>query len=97
VDDAAFAAVAALQVRASAVYNIVDDEPAAADEWIPVYAAAVGAPRPLRVPAFVARLLIGKALTTWMMTMRGASNAKIAAELGWRPKYPSWRTGIAHD
>jgi nucleoside-diphosphate-sugar epimerase len=97
VDDAASAAVAALQARASGVYNVADDEPAAAAEWIPVYAAAVGAPRPLRIPAFVARLVIGKALTIWMMTMRGASNAKIAAELGWRPKYISWRTGIASD
>jgi 2-alkyl-3-oxoalkanoate reductase len=97
VDDAASAAVSALNARASAIYNVVDDEPAAAAEWIPAYAAAIGAPRPLRVPALLARLTIGKALTTWMTTMRGASNAKIAAELGWRPKHPSWRSGIAHD
>jgi nucleoside-diphosphate-sugar epimerase len=97
VDDAASAAVSALNARTSAVYNVVDDEPAAAAEWIPAYAAAIGAPRPLRVPALLARLTIGKALTTWMMTMRGGSNAKIAAELGWRPRYPSWRSGIAND
>jgi nucleoside-diphosphate-sugar epimerase len=95
VDDAASAAVSALHARASAVYNVVDDEPAPAAEWIPAYAAAVGAPRPLRVPVFLARLIVGKALTAWMTTMRGASNAKIAAELGWRPKRPSWRNGIA--
>jgi nucleoside-diphosphate-sugar epimerase len=95
VDDAASAAVAALSARASSIYNIVDDDPAPAAEWIPVYAAAIGAPRPLRVPAFLARLAIGRALTTWMMTMRGASNAKIATELGWHPKYPSWRSRIA--
>ena len=29
-----------------------------------------------------------------MMTeSRGASNAKAKRELGWRPAYPSWRTG----
>ena len=97
IDDAAAAAVVALNARTSAVYNVVDDEPAPAEEWIPAYAAAIGAPRPWRVPAFVARLAVGKALTTWMTTMRGASNAKIAAELGWRPKHASWRSGIAND
>jgi nucleoside-diphosphate-sugar epimerase len=97
VDDAASAVVSALNARSSAVYNVVDDEPAPAAEWMPVYAAAIGAPRPLRVPAFVARLMIGKALTMWMTTMRGASNAKIAAELGWRPSHTTWRTGLAND
>jgi len=97
VDDAASAAVRALSARASAIYNVVDDDPAPAAEWIPAYAAAIGAPRPLRVPAFLARLAIGNAMTTWMVTLRGASNAKVAAELGWRPKYRSWRNGIAND
>jgi nucleoside-diphosphate-sugar epimerase len=31
-----------------------------------------------------------------MMTeIRGASNAKAKRELGWRPRYPSWRQGFA--
>jgi hypothetical protein len=25
---------------------------------------------------------------------RGASNAKAKRDLGWRPSYPSWRTGF---
>ena len=95
VDDAAAAAVAALNAPTSAVYNVVDDEPAAASEWIAAYGAAIGASRPLTVPRFVARLALGKAMTAWLTTMRGASNAKIAAELGWRPRYVSWRGAIA--
>jgi nucleoside-diphosphate-sugar epimerase len=97
VDDAASAAVAALSARASSIYNVVDDDPAPAAEWIHVYAAAIGAPRPLKVPAFIARLAFGKALTTWMTTMRGASNAKIAADLGWRPRHRTWREAIASE
>jgi hypothetical protein len=32
-----------------------------------------------------------------MMTeVRGASNAKAKRELGWRPRYASWREGLAH-
>jgi nucleoside-diphosphate-sugar epimerase len=94
VHDAAAAAVAALSAPAG-VYNIVDDEPAAASEWMPALASALGAPAPRRVPAFLARLIVGKALTTWMTTMRGASSEKAKREMGWQPRYASWRAGLA--
>jgi nucleoside-diphosphate-sugar epimerase len=94
VDDAASAAVAALATPASTVYNVADDEPAAAAAWMPAYAAAVGAPAPFSVPAFVARVALGGTFSQWLTTMRGAANAKIATELGWRPAYPSWRDGF---
>ena len=52
VDDAARATVAALdERRARGAYNVVDDEPRPCREWLPALAAALGAPRPLRVPA----------------------------------------------
>ena len=94
VDDAAAATVAALEGARPGVYNVVDDEPASATEWIPVYAEALGAKRPPRVPIFVARLLAGKALVEWMLGLRGASNEKIKRELGWSPRYESWRRGF---
>ena len=93
VDDAASATVAALESARPGVYNVVDDEPVSAAEWMPVYVEALGAKRPPRVPAFVARLIAGDALVTWMLGLRGASNEKIKEELGWRPKYESWRQG----
>jgi nucleoside-diphosphate-sugar epimerase len=52
VDDAATATVAALEGARPGVYNVVDDEPASATEWMPVYAEALGAKRPPRVPVF---------------------------------------------
>ena len=94
VDDAASAAVAALAAPASAIYNVVDDEPAPASVWTPAYAEAIGAPTPFRVPAFAARLAIGSTLTQWLTTLRGASNTKIKADLGWRLRYQSWREGF---
>lgn len=94
VDDAASAAVAALEARASGTYNIADDEPAAASEWLPVYANALGAQPPRRVPAFLAQFVIGHALTVWVTTMRGASNRAARTALGWRPARPTWRTGF---
>ena len=97
IDDAASATVAALERARPGVYNVVDDEPATAAEWMPVYAEALGAKRPLRVPAFVARLIAGRALVEWPLSLRGASNEKINEEFGWRPQYESWRRGFFED
>jgi nucleoside-diphosphate-sugar epimerase len=94
VEDAAAATVAALERGRPGVYNVVDDEPAPLREWLPVYAAALGAKPPRRVPAFVARLAAGRMAAEMATALRGASNAKARAELGWAPAHPSWRTGL---
>jgi 2-alkyl-3-oxoalkanoate reductase len=94
VDDAAAATAAACERGAPGTYNIVDDDPAAMREWVPAYAAALGAKRPRRVPVFVARLVGGKAGATLATQTRGASNEKAKRELGWRPFYASWREGF---
>ena len=80
VEDAARAALDALGWPPGPV-NIVDDEPAPMTLWLPVYAAALGAPPPPSSgqPA---------------RNERGASNAKARGELGWQPRYPSWRIGF---
>ncbi|MDQ3863964.1 MAG: NAD(P)-dependent oxidoreductase, partial [Actinomycetota bacterium] len=88
---------AALEGARPGVYNVVDDEPARAAEWMPLYAEALGAKPPPRVPLFIARLLAGEALVEWMLGLRGASNAKIKEETGWRPRYESWRRGFFED
>jgi 2-alkyl-3-oxoalkanoate reductase len=97
VDDAASATVAALERARPGIYNVADDEPATGAEWMPVYAEALGAKRPPRVPAIVARVLAGDALVRWMLGLRGASNEKIKRELGWHPQYESWRRGFFED
>ena len=74
------------------VYNIVDDEPAAIADWLPVYAAALGAAEPPRTPA--PRSAYG---TYGMLLARGASNSKAKRLLGWAPRYASWRGGFAAD
>lgn len=94
VDDAASATVAALAHSGPATYNVVDDEPAAIREWLPVYARAVGAPAPWRVPAWVGRLGAGRIAVEMMSELRGASNARIKRELDWTPTYASWREGF---
>lgn len=94
VEDAAGATVTALDHGAPGVYNVVDDEPAALREWLPVYAEALGAKPPRRVPFWLARLVAGKPVAEQAVGLRGASNAKAKRELGWQPRYPSWRQGF---
>jgi nucleoside-diphosphate-sugar epimerase len=94
-EDAASATVLALESNRSGAYNIVDDEPAAAAEWLPVLAETLGAKPPRRVPRWLARLLAGEAVAMMATESRGASNEKAKRELGWTLRYPSWRQGFA--
>jgi nucleoside-diphosphate-sugar epimerase len=93
-DDAASATVLAVEQKVVGVFNIVDDEPAPASEWLPHLAACAGAKRPMRVPKWLARLLAGDVAVTMMTEGRGFSNAKAKRELGWTLRYPSWRQGF---
>lgn len=97
IDDAAAAFVAALDHGAPGTYNVVDDEPVEQREWMPVYAGALGAKPPRKVPYWMARLVAGADLASTAISMRGASNAKAKRELGWQPAHPSWRTGFAES
>jgi nucleoside-diphosphate-sugar epimerase len=93
-DDAAAATVLAVEQKVQGVFNIVDDEPAPAHEWLPHLAASAGAKPPRRVPVWLARLLAGDVVVTMMTEGRAFSNAKAKRELGWELRYPSWRQGF---
>ena len=94
VDDAASATVLALGHDGPAIYNIVDDDPAPAREWLPAMAEALGAKPPRRFPAWLAGLVAGEAALVMGTQARGASNAKAKRELGWVLQHPSWRQGF---
>jgi 2-alkyl-3-oxoalkanoate reductase len=89
------ATVAALERGRAGIYNIVDDEPAPVAEWLPALAAALGAKPPVRIPRWIGRLAAGEGVAVMMTEVRGASNEKAKRELGWHPRYPSWRQGFA--
>jgi nucleoside-diphosphate-sugar epimerase len=95
-DDAASATVLALEQGARGVFNIVDDEPAPASEWLPYLADCVGAKPPLRLPVWVARLAAGEVAVSMLTRTRGSSNARAKRELGWELRWPSWRQGFRH-
>jgi 2-alkyl-3-oxoalkanoate reductase len=93
-DDAAAATVLALEHDVAGIFNIVDDEPAPVREWLPVLADALGAKPPRRFPRWLARLFAGEVAVMMGTEARGASNAKAKRELGWEPRYRSWRQGF---
>jgi nucleoside-diphosphate-sugar epimerase len=95
VEDAAAATAVAVERGQPGIYNVVDDEPAPVREWLPVLASALDAKPPRRIPRWLGRLAAGEAATAMMTEARGASNEKAKRELGWQPRYASWRQGFA--
>lgn len=79
--------------RPGAVYNLTDDEPATADAVMQWAAARMGLPRPPEVdlddPA------VTDAMRRFYLDSKRVSNTRAKAELGWRPKYPTYREGLA--
>jgi nucleoside-diphosphate-sugar epimerase len=95
IEDAAAATAIAVERGQPGIYNVVDDDPAPVREWLPVLASALDAKPPRRIPRWLARLAAGETATLMMTDVRGASNEKAKRELGWKPRYASWRQGFA--
>ncbi len=94
IDDAAAATVAACDRGMPGIYNVVDDDPAPVREWLPLFARTVGAKDPIRIPAWLARVVAGEVVVSLMTRIRGSSNALAKRELGWQPRWASWRDGF---
>ncbi len=94
VDDAATATVAALD-GPTGTFNVVDDVPAPAVEWIPLAASLLGAKPPHHVPEALARVGAGKFLAYLLCDQPAVSNERARTELGWMPEFPDWHDGLA--
>ncbi len=94
IDDVVEATVAALERGAPGIYNVVDDDPAPMREWLPAYAQAIGAKPPRKVPLWIARFAAGSLVAFMATQMPGVSNEKAKRELGFQPRWPSWRAGF---
>lgn len=92
-DDIVAAICAGLSGQASnGIYNIADDEPATKAEVLSWLAEQLDLPAPKFNPEKISDRLKRRG---GRMPHRYVSNAKSRAELGWRPKYPSFREGYA--
>ena len=92
--DAASATVAAIERGRPGLYHVADDEPAPVGVIVPALARALGAKPPRHVPAWLVRMVAGEAPVHMMTKVCGISSGKAKRELGWTPRYPSWRTGF---
>lgn len=92
--DAASATVRAVEQGAPGIYQIADDDPAAANVWLPELARIIGAKPPRKVPVWLARLAAGELGVSMFTQLRGADNTKAKRDLNWQPKYASWRQGF---
>ncbi len=95
--DASSAVVAALGNDVSGVLNIVDDVPVTVRDWLPAFAAMIGAPAPRRVPTALVRLVAGNWGAAFLTELRGASNVRAKGALNWRPRFPHWADGFAAE
>jgi 2-alkyl-3-oxoalkanoate reductase len=94
IEDAASATAAVVKAGCGGVYNVVDDEPAPVSEWLSYLAHCAHAQPPKSVPTWMARIFVGEHVVALMNEIRGVSNAKMKRELGWTPRWPTWREGF---
>jgi nucleoside-diphosphate-sugar epimerase len=78
--------------RPGAAYILCDDEPAPADVVMEGAARRLGLPLPPEIdwtdPS------VSEAMRRFYLDSKRLSNARAKAELGWRPRYPTWREGL---
>ena len=91
--DAAAATLAAVERGAPGVYNVVDSDPAPVGSGCRTWRTSRGEAA-AGMPAWLGRLLAGGFVAAQMTNGRGSSNEKAREELGWDPRYASWREGF---
>ena len=94
VHDAATAFIAAMNRRSTGSFNIVDDEPAPVSTWLPFLADVLGTWAPRDRLSVVEWLASGSWGVAYSTRLRGADNNRARLQLGWSPRYPSWREGF---
>jgi nucleoside-diphosphate-sugar epimerase len=94
IDDAAAAFVTAAESPRAGLWHIVDDQPISVGEMLREWAAQLGAPKPRRVPVWLARWIVGALTVEFFTRSTRTSNARFRADFGWAPRFPSFRDGL---
>jgi nucleoside-diphosphate-sugar epimerase len=95
--DIASAFALAAESDRSATYLVTDDEPVQLGEYLRWVAKASGAPEPMRVPQFMARMALGQEMFDAYSASLRCRNGRIKQALGWVPKYPNFREGYEQE
>ena len=94
-EDAAEATVLALEkAPAASTYNIVDDEAVAWRVMHSARAEALTLPEPRELPVWYVRVMLPLASKLIAQTSMRVSNARARRELGWEPRYPTYRVTL---
>lgn len=97
VDDAAAAVIAVLrnmdQIRGREIINISDGEPVQCKDMLNYVANLLGVHEPIKIPQFVARIVLGAEEFEILTASYRCKTEKIKA-MGWRPQFASYRKGF---
>jgi len=93
-DDAAGAFVAAAEAGRRGLWHVTDDEPETIKDMLVEFANRLGTPQPRRVPLWLARLFVPKAVLEFFTRSTRTSNRLFREEFGWAPRFPSFRVGL---
>jgi nucleoside-diphosphate-sugar epimerase len=80
---------------AGRIYNVADDEAVPMDAYLGELARAVGVPSPRHVPYWLVRVAAPYVATFMGRARVPMSNALIKDEVGWAPRYPTYREALA--
>jgi 2-alkyl-3-oxoalkanoate reductase len=97
VDDAAAAILSVLNNYTAAlpyrVFNVCDDEPVTYQTLLNFVAHTLNARKPMRLPVFLARLLLGSDTVEYLLASMRCQNQRLKEVIGWQPHYPTYREG----
>jgi nucleoside-diphosphate-sugar epimerase len=95
-EDMARACVLAAETRpVGETFLVVDDEPVRWRDLFTHLARSAGGPRPHYLPPFAARLALGGLAVDLETASLRCRNGKAKRQLGWEPRFPSYRDGFA--
>ena len=91
---AAFAATVG-SAAPGGTWLVTDDEPVMLGEYLRFVARSTGAPEPMQIPPFMARIALGSDMLEAFTSSLRCRNDRFKASFGWKPKYPNYRAGYA--
>ena len=94
-DDAAQAFVDAIEANATGLYHVIDDQPVTVADFFLAFAAELGAPKPGRIPGWLARFFVGKEQVNVLTKPFPTDADRFRQDVGWEPTYPTYREGLA--
>ena len=96
VEDAARAVALALESApgGTVVYNVADDEPVAMRDYIGEIVRLTDAKPPMRLPYWLMSAGASFVAPAFGRGRLPISNAKLKRELGWTPRYPTYRDSL---